>query len=165
MSPPGTFHSKHSVIPVSNQDAVAYLLTPRDTPDKLDEISPVLNKTPWHVDDLRTWPILYLPFHKIPGSSAPTHIDELLTYVHYKGAGAKVLRELLAKAMEELDEEDKREGRTTEPSERGNIIFLCWPFNVNEDGEWKKSSGMSEEEVGVWNSIWEELREEGFDVR
>jgi hypothetical protein len=165
MSPPGTFHRKHSVFPVSNPDAVTYLLTPPDAPDKLDEVSPVLNKTPWHVDDLQTWPILYLPFHKTPGSSAPKHIDELLTYVHYKRAGAKVLRELLGKAVEELDEEDKREGKTPEQSARGSIIFLCWPFNVNKDGEWKMSTGMSEEEVEVWKNTWEEVREGGFDVR
>jgi hypothetical protein len=80
------------------------------------------------------------------------HIDEMRTHVHYKGAGANVLRELLRKVMEEMKAEEgftKKNDEKTKEERRGAefIAFFCWPFNVTSEGLWKVGSGMSDEDL------------------
>jgi hypothetical protein len=94
----------------------------------------------------------------------------MLTHVHYKGAGANVLRELLNKAMEEMKAEEgftKKNDEKTKEERRGAelIAFFCWPFNVTSEGVWKVGSGMSDEELRAWKELGEEVRCAGFHVR
>jgi hypothetical protein len=170
ISPPALPHHS-SVFPISNLSVVTYLLTPPDTPPKLDSSSPFLNKTSWDRDDPRTWPVLHLPYHRESGKSVPTHIDEILARAHYKGTGAKVLHKLLSKAMKDMDDEDEKETGITEKErkerrkERRSLTFFCWPFNVNEDGVWKVESGMAGGELWFWRKIRDQAKSAGIEVR
>jgi hypothetical protein len=87
-----------------------------------------------------TWLTVSLPFHMAPDGSAPTHMDELLIHVHFKGAGAAALRQFLMDALQEVDTERDKQGLEL-------LAYLPWPFNVTVDGLWKEVSGMSEEDI------------------
>ncbi|KAF1943717.1 hypothetical protein EJ02DRAFT_464654 [Clathrospora elynae] len=149
LSPPSALHCCTSIFQINHPDAVNFLLTPPDTPEKPEDSSPVKTKRPWNTNDPTSWPEVHLPFHVTPDCSAPTHVDEMLVNVHYKGAGALLLRDLLFKAKNamEMDRETNQVGR---------LVFICWPFNVTRDGWWKNVSEMADDEVEVWREMMEE---------
>ncbi|KAF1831890.1 hypothetical protein BDW02DRAFT_27150 [Decorospora gaudefroyi] len=147
MSPFVAPHSEASVHSVNHAEAMKDLLTPPDTPPKHDKHSPFLS-TPYAPNEPTTWPTVRLPFHMSRGCSTPTHVDEMLIYVHYKDAGARMLRYLLVEAIDEMDTEEEKSG-----IER--MAFLCWPFNVTKDGRWKPVSGLTEGEMKVWKERME----------
>lgn len=89
-----------------------------------------------------TWPVVYLPYHTTPGFSMPTHISEMLCHVHYKGAGALALHDLLVAEMQAVQTEEEKV--MIEFS-----AYLSWPHNCTSDG-WRVYSGMTEEEEHVW---------------
>ena len=144
MSPPGAPYRSNSVFPVNHPAALGYLLAPPTTPT-VDRACPTQNNQSWDVNNPPTWPILHLPFHMTPGCSRPVHIDELLVHVHYKGIGARLLRELLFRAIEEMKTEEEKVA-----VER--MAFLCWPFNVTANGYWKPGSGMTPEDIEAWKA-------------
>ena len=139
-----------SAVAVNDPDMVEQLLTPpkphKDTED--DFFNPATRK--WDADEPSTWPILCLPFHMTPSKCAPTHIDEVLMHVHYKGAGARALRQFLFDALEQAEAERDKQAIEL-------LAYLCWPCNVTADGHWKDWSGMSEEEVEVWKKVQDEI--------
>jgi hypothetical protein len=107
-------------------------------------------------DEPRTWPTLYLPLHTTPGSSRPQHINDILRHVHYKGAGAKKLRDMLYEALQAADlEEDKLAIEFK--------AYLHWPFNITLDGYWKGKSGMTEKDIDMWKEAKKEMPDEGDD--
>ncbi|KAH5882737.1 hypothetical protein HBI91_010720 [Parastagonospora nodorum] len=96
----------------------------------------------YNISHPSTWPIVYLPYHTTPGFSTPTHISEMLCHVHYKGAGALALHDLLVAEMQAAQTEE----------EKVRIEFsayLSWPHNCTSDG-WRVYSGMTEGEEQVW---------------
>tara|TARA_R110002003_G_scaffold125_11_gene11456 strand:+ start:705 stop:1229 length:525 start_codon:yes stop_codon:yes gene_type:complete len=99
-----------------------------------------------------TWPILYLPFHITPDCSIPTHIDEMLVHVHYKGAGATVLHQMIFEAIDCAVTEDEKQGIEL-------AAFAYWPFNVTTDGYWKGTTGMTSEEVDLWTEMKADRKE------
>ncbi|KAF1847269.1 uncharacterized protein K460DRAFT_402633 [Cucurbitaria berberidis CBS 394.84] len=136
----------HNVDPINHPRALGKLLSPPKSEVKVCASSPVNDNQTWDISDPTTWPILHLPFHMKPGCSAPTYIDELLVHVYYMGAGARLLRELLFRAIEEVErEEDKVAIERT--------AFLCWPFNVTANGYWKDKGGMTKEDLDAWRTM------------
>ena len=119
------------------------LLTPLNTRAKQDERSPVDDSQEWVPQDPYTWPMVYLPFHLTPNASSPSHIDEMLVHVHFKGLGATLLHDLLYKAKEEMETEEEK-------TNIGLMAFDSWPFNFTQDGWWKGVSGISPEDVDAW---------------
>jgi hypothetical protein len=108
----------------------------------------IFSSPPYSMNEPSTWPILHLPYHSSDGYSTPTHISEMACHVHYKGAGAIMLHNLLTKEMEAAQTRE----------EKGAIelsAYLSWPFNCTRDG-WRVYSGMSDEEVGIWKEAMEE---------
>ncbi|KAF2126409.1 hypothetical protein P153DRAFT_369130 [Dothidotthia symphoricarpi CBS 119687] len=148
--PPGApqRNTKSSVNPTT-----VILFTPPETPPKFLVSDPVIDNSAWDSNDPSTWPMVYLPYQNFAASSSstPTHVDEMLVNVHYKGEGARKLRSLLWKAIDECDiEEDKQR------TER--LAFLYWPFNVTTDGWWKEMSGMTMQEMDVWRALTNEMK-------
>jgi hypothetical protein len=108
----------------------------------------IFNSPPYSMNEPSTWPTLHLPYHTWDGYSTPTQISEMACHVHYKGAGAIMLHNLLTKEMEAAQTRE----------EKGAIelsAYLSWPFNCTRDG-WRVYSGMSDEEVGIWKEAMEE---------
>jgi len=87
--------------------------------------------------------MVHLPFHLTPNASVPSHIDEMLIHVHFKGLGATLLHDLLHKAKEEMETEEEK-------TNIGRMAFDFWPFNFTQDGWWKGVSGISPEDVDAW---------------
>lgn len=115
---------------------------PSNKTDISDTFEDTVKREPY---DPITWPILSLPFHKSPGGSAPQHVNEMLTLVHYGGDGAIVLRRLLYEAIKEMETEaEKRVVQGT--------AWYFWPCNVTVDGGWKECSGMTKEEALKWKA-------------
>lgn len=82
----------------------------------------------------------------------PTHVDEMLVHVHYKGAGAKVLHQLIFEAMDCAETEEEKLGTEL-------AAFVYWPFNVTADGYWKGTTAMTRDEMDLWKEMtvdWEE---------
>jgi hypothetical protein len=80
----------------------------------------------------------------------PTHIDEMVCHVHYKGAGALALHDLLGKEIMEAETEEDR--RHIEEA-----AYLSWPFNCTREW-WKVTSGITSIEVLQWKEEMAELR-------
>jgi len=104
-------------------------------------ITPFTNPL-YNVYQPSTWPIVYLPYHTAPGFGTPTHISEMLCHVHYKGAGALALHDLLVAEMQAVHTEEEKV--MIEFS-----AYLSWPHNCTSDG-WRVYTGMTEEEEGAW---------------
>ncbi|KAI4695835.1 uncharacterized protein J4E88_000005 [Alternaria novae-zelandiae] len=138
-----------------DQDEVEHLLTPLETRTKQDERSPVDGPQEWDCQDPYTWPIVYLPFHLTPNASVPSHIDEMLIHVHFKGLGARLLHNLLYKAKEEMETEEEK-------TNIGRMAFDFWPFNFTQDGWWKGVSGISPEDVYAWKVTRQRDQGRGF---
>ena len=130
-------------IVVEDTDEIDHLLTPLETRVKQNERSPVDDPQEWDSQDPYTWPVVYLPFHLTPNASVPSHIDEMLVQVHFKGLGATSLHDLLYKAKEEMETEEEK-------TNIGRMAFDFWPFNFTQDGWWKSVSGISPEDVDAW---------------
>ncbi|KAI4699830.1 hypothetical protein J4E89_011128 [Alternaria sp. Ai002NY15] len=143
ITPSTVLHHRSPTIVAGDPDEVDHVLTPPETRTEQDERSPVDDKQEWDSQDPYTWPMVYLPFHLMPNASVPSHIDEMLVHVHFKGFGAKLLHDLLCKAKEEMETEEEK-------TNIRRMAFDFWPFNFTQDGWWKGVSGISPEDVGAW---------------
>ena len=143
ITPSTVLHRRSPTIAAGAPAEIDHLLTPLVTRTKQDECSPVENPQEWDPQDPYTWPMVYLPFHLTPNASVPSHIDEMLVHVHFKGLGAKLLHELLYKAKDEMETEDEKRNI-------GRMAFDFWPFNFTQDGWWKGVSGISPEDIDAW---------------
>ena len=143
ITPSTVLHRRSLKLVAGDPDEVDHLLTPLKTRAKQDERSPVDGSQEWNPQDPYTWPIVHLPFHLTPNASVPSHIDEMLVHVHFKGLGATLLHDLLYKATEEMETEE-------EQTNIGRMAFDFWPFNFTQDGWWKGVSGMSPKDLNEW---------------
>jgi len=143
ITPSTVLHRRSSTIVADDLDEIDHVLTPPETRAKQDERSPVDDPQEWDPQDPYTWPTVYLPFHLTPNASVPSHIDEMLVHVHFRGLGATLLHDLLYKATEEMETEE-------EQTNIGRMAFDFWPFNSTQDGWWKGVSGMSPEDINAW---------------
>ena len=143
VTPSTVLHRRSPTIVADDPDEIDHLLPTLMTRAKQDGRSPVDNSQEWDPQDPYTWPMVYLPFHLTPNASVPSHIDEMLVHVHFKGLGATLLHNLLYKAKEEMETEEEK-------TNIGHMAFDSWPFNFTQDGWWKGVSGMSPEDVDAW---------------
>jgi hypothetical protein len=128
----------------------------RYSPSKDEDDGSIFTDQKCSREEPSTWPTLYLPFHTTAGASNPQHIDEVLRYVHYKGAGARALGNLISDALDAADnEEDKIDIEIK--------AYLSWPFNVTSDGYWKELSGMTEEEIEFWKEARQLMQTESSE--
>jgi len=143
ITPSTVLHRRSPTIVADDPDEIDYELTPLKTRAKEVERSPVDDSQEWDPQDPYTWPMVHLPFHLTPNASVPSHIDEMLIHVHFKGLGATLLHDLLHKAKEEMETEEEK-------TNIGRMAFDFWPFNFTQDGWWKGVSGISPEDVDAW---------------
>lgn len=77
----------------------------------------------------------------------PTSLEEMLVHVHYKGAGAQKLSQLLFKAIDTMETEEEK-------AELEKMAFMNWPCNVGYEESigyfWKEVSGMTKGEITRW---------------
>jgi hypothetical protein len=104
-----------------------------------------------------TWPILHLPYHDASKRSIPTSLEQIVPYAEYRGAGAIVLRDLLAAEIQSKDTEEEMEQVEL-------IAHIRWPYNMGIDGVWKVTPDMSEDELSVWYGLRMEKVRLRFEV-
>ncbi|KAL5113562.1 hypothetical protein ACEQ8H_008571 [Pleosporales sp. CAS-2024a] len=120
------------------------------SPSNSETSTSIFGDTTYDWTEPSTWPILHLPYNMTPGASVPTGIEEMMCHVHYKGAGALALHELLLQEM--FEAESEQEKRQIEEA-----AYLSWPFNCTREG-WKVCSGMTSLEILQWKEEMAALR-------
>jgi hypothetical protein len=105
--------------------------------------APNSEHTSWDHNYPQTWPILYLPYHDMPGQSTPTSLGQMLPYAEYRGVGAIVLRNLLIVELHSKDSEEEMEQVEL-------MAHMMWPYNMGIDGVYKVIPDLNENELLVW---------------